>query len=111
MPTCAGGKWHSLGVGPDGGKFEVKGEFLKVDPPRLLVYTWIATWRGDAKTTVRWDLEPAELGTLVRIRHRGFAAHPELANSYGGWPRMLGWLQAFLDGGETIADRKPASLI
>jgi hypothetical protein len=61
------------------------------------------------KTTVRWELEPANQGTLVRIRHSGLAAHPEIAKSYKGWPRMLGWMQALLERGETIDDRKPAA--
>jgi len=104
-----GGKWRCAGLGPDGGRFVVTGEYLKVEPPRLLSYTWIASWTGDVKTTVRWELEPANQGTLVRIRHSGLAAHPEVAQSYRGWPRMLGRLRAFLEIGETADDRKPVS--
>ena len=104
-----GGKWRCAGLGPDGGQFVVTGEYLKVDPPRLLSYTWIASWTGDVKTTVRWELEPANQGTLVRIRHSGLAAHPEVAQSYRGWPRMLGWLRAFLEVGETADNREPVS--
>ena len=101
-----GGKWRSSGVGPDGGRFEVAGEFLEVVPPRVLAYTWVASWTGPAKTTVRWELTATEQGTLVRIRHSGLAAHPEIAQSYRGWPRMLGWLQALLEKGETVETRK-----
>jgi uncharacterized protein YndB with AHSA1/START domain len=104
-----GGKWRSAGVDGNGRNFHVSGEYLHVDPPRLLVYTWIATWTGDAKTTVRWELEPKNRGTNVRISHSGLATHPEIAQSYRGWPRMLGWLQALLERGETVEDRKPAS--
>jgi uncharacterized protein YndB with AHSA1/START domain len=53
-----GGKWRSSGVLPHGGKFEVKGEFVEVDPPRVLAYTWTASWTGEAETTVRWELSP-----------------------------------------------------
>ncbi|MGB9402070.1 MAG: SRPBCC domain-containing protein [Candidatus Acidiferrales bacterium] len=104
-----GGKWRSEGLGPDGGNFKIAGEYLEVDPPHLLAYTWIASWTGDVKTTVRWELEPTSNGTLVRIRHLGFAAHPEAAQNYKGWPSLLGFLQAFLERGETVDDRKPAS--
>jgi uncharacterized protein YndB with AHSA1/START domain len=62
-----GGRWRSAGVGPDGTSFEVTGEYLEIDPPRLLVYTWIASWTGDVKTKVRWELEPTKQGTLVKI--------------------------------------------
>ncbi|MGA8144631.1 MAG: SRPBCC domain-containing protein [Candidatus Acidiferrales bacterium] len=105
----AGGKWRSAGVGPDGGGFEVTGEYLEIDRPRLLVYSWIASWTGDAKTVVRWELESTRRGTLLRIRHSGLAAHPGLGQSYRGWLRMLGWLQAYLERGDTVDDRKSAS--
>lgn len=101
-----GGEWRSLGVGPDGGDFFITGEYLEIDPPRLLVQSWVASWTGDAKTTVRWELVPTGQGTLVRLRHSGLAAYPEIAQSYRGWPRMLGWLQAFLEKGETVDMRK-----
>ena len=102
-----GGTWRSIGVDVDGRPFEITGEYLEMDPPRLLSSTWVATWTGEIKTKVRWELEPAENGTLVRIRHSGFAAHPELTQAYRGWPRMLGWLQALLERGETVERRPP----
>lgn len=104
-----GGKWRTVGVGADGHAFEAHGEYLEINPPHLLVYSWIACWTGEAKTAVRWELHPAGKGTLVSIRHYGLAAHPELGKSYSGWPRMLGWLQALLERGETVDDRKPSS--
>lgn len=103
-----GGKWRAAGPGGEERRFEVTGEYLEVDPPRLLVYSWVASWTGEVKTTVRWELESKGKGTLVRIIHSGLAAHPELANAYSGWPRILGWLQGLLERGETVEDRKPA---
>ena len=104
-----GGKWRNAGIGPNGSNFEVHGEILELDRPRVLAYSWVSSWTGDAETVVRWELEPRDNGTLVRVRHSGFAARPELAQNYRGWPRMLGWLQALLDRGETVDDRKPVT--
>lgn len=104
-----GGEWRSLGLDGNGRQFEITGEYLEVDPPRLLSSTWVATWTGSAKTRVQWELERSESGTLLRIRHSGFQAHPELTQAYRGWPRMLAWLQALLEKGETVEQRKPAS--
>ncbi len=105
----AGGRWHSSGVGPDGSNFDVAGEYLEIDPPRLLIYSWVASWTGTVKTTVRWELEPSGQGTLLRIHHSGLAAHPELARGYRGWPRMLEWIRRFVEIGETVEMRQPFS--
>jgi uncharacterized protein YndB with AHSA1/START domain len=104
-----GGKWRSSGIDGRGQNFEVAGTYLEIEPPRLLATTWVATWTGDVQTTVRWELQPTAKGTLVRIRHSGLAAHPQLAQSYRGWPRMLGWLQALMERDETVDDRAAAS--
>lgn len=103
-----GGTWRCSGTGPDGGSFDISGEYLEIDRPHRLLISWKATWTGEIVTTVRWDLIPADHGTLVRITHSGFAAHPELTQAYRGWPRMLGWLQAFVEKGETVDTRKAA---
>ncbi len=115
-----GGQWSSVGAGVDGSSFRVDGEYLEVDPPRLLVHTWIASWSGPLKTVVRWELEPqtvhglhtdgprkAGTGTLVKIRQEGFAGAPaQVAMSHiDGWKRVLGWLHSFMEDGATVDTR------
>jgi len=100
-----GGKWCAAGVDGQGHDFEISGKYVEVDPPRTLACTWKATWTGEIETIVRWELEAAGEATRVRVRHSGLAAHPELAKAYRGWPRMLGWLQALVERGETVEDR------
>jgi uncharacterized protein YndB with AHSA1/START domain len=114
-----GGKWSSVGVGADGNSFRVEGEYLEVDPPRLLSHTWIKSWGSNLKTVVRWELEPVDIqglhpsgpkrsgtGTLVKIRHTGFAGAPQDAQNHSrGWTSVLGWMQAFVEKGETAATR------
>lgn len=104
-----GGKWLSSGIDGQGRPFEVAGEYVEIDPPRLLVQTWVASWTAQVPTTVRWELKPAGDGTMVRHSHSGLAAHPQIGKSFRGWPRILGWLQAFLEKGETVDDRWPAA--
>lgn len=115
-----GGKWTNEGVTGDGRKFQLQGKYLEIDPPRLLVHTRTADFVGDFETVVRWELEPHDVhglhktgthrvgtGTLVRLRHSGFAGHPDQAHShYAGWCASLGWLRAFVEKGET-ADSRP----
>ncbi|HUK46889.1 MAG TPA: SRPBCC domain-containing protein [Terriglobales bacterium] len=109
-----GGKWSYEGLGPNEGPFHMEGEYLEVDPPRLLVQTRRADWVGDFETIVRWELEPREVhglhgsgthkvgtGTLVRVRHSGFAGHREQARAHHqGWSAGLDWLKAFVEKGE-----------
>lgn len=123
MDLRPGGKWSSLGIGADGKSFVVEGEYLEVDPPRLLVQTWIPSFAGALKSVVRWELEPhsvhglqpsgprkAGTGTMVRVRHEGFASAPAaLAGHTEGWKRVLGWLQAFAEENKTIAVRAVVS--
>ncbi len=100
------GQWTSTGVSANGDTFQVHGEYLEIDPPRLLVYTWAATWTGTLKTTVRWELTAGNGGTLVKIQHSGFAGNADAARSHGeGWHRVLVWIQAFVEQGETIETR------
>lgn len=118
-----GGKWSSLGVNADGSPFQVGGEYLEIDPPHQLAYTWIASWTGTLKTVVRWELEPRDVhglehrgpqkmgtGTIVRLTHSGFAAKPEAVNSHSlGWMQILGWMQSFVEKGETADTRSAKS--
>jgi uncharacterized protein YndB with AHSA1/START domain len=118
-----GGKWSSAGAGADGSKFRVDGEYLEVDPPRLLVHTWVASYRGDLKTVVCWELESRPIhglqhagprkvgtGTMLRVRQEGFAGAEKAALEHAqGWKRVLGWMQAFVERGETVDSRVPAS--
>ena len=101
-----GGQWMSSGPSADGESFQVGGEYLEVDPPRTLVYTWKASWTGDLTTTVRWELKPLDGGTLVKIEHSGFAGNADAANTHGqGWQHVLSWIQAFVEKGATIDSR------
>jgi uncharacterized protein YndB with AHSA1/START domain len=109
MDVRPGGKWRSEGVGSDGKLFHVEGEYLEVDPPRLLVHTWTGSYHP-GRTVVRWELEPQSMhglhpngpkksgtGTLVRVRHSGFAGDVAGVASHGeGWKRVLGWLDEFI---------------
>jgi len=84
-------------------EFQCHGEILEFDPPRLLVYTWIANWHLDPekKTIVRWELTPTPSGTHVRVTHSGLAQEPEARADYsGGWPGVVEKLQQFAVAGK-----------
>jgi hypothetical protein len=48
----------------------------------------------------------AGTGTVVKIRHSGFAGNLDAAKDHSqGWQRVLGWMQGFVEKGETIDTR------
>ncbi len=101
-----GGKWRSEGVRADGKPFHVEGDYLEVDPPRLLVHTWNPSYRELPTTVVRWELEAHKGGTLVKLRHSGFTENVEAAKDHSqGWTRVLGWMQGFVEAGTTVDTR------
>ena len=114
-----GGRWLSRGVGADGVEFKVEGEYLEVDAPRLLVHTWNPSYTNLSETVVRWELEPREVrglhssgthrvgtGTLLRVRHSGFAGHLEQGKSHlEGWRASMDWLKDFVETGKNYERR------
>jgi uncharacterized protein YndB with AHSA1/START domain len=80
--------------------FECHGEILEFDPPRLLVYTWIADWHADKsrRTVVRWDLTATATGTLVKVTHSGLGDEEAARKDYGsGWPGAVKMLKSFVE--------------
>jgi uncharacterized protein YndB with AHSA1/START domain len=81
-------------------EFECHGEILEIDPPRLLVYTWIGNWHLDKqrKTVVRWELTPSGTGTKVKVTHSGLALEDVARKDYsGGWPGVVEKLKQFAE--------------
>ena len=100
MDVRVGGKWSSTGTSPKNGDLAVHGEFLEVDPPRRLAYTWNSSWM-EALTKVLWELDSQDNGTLVRLTHSGFAGNLDQAKGHSiGWSLVFTWLQAFAERGE-----------
>jgi uncharacterized protein YndB with AHSA1/START domain len=74
----------------------VTGRYLEVDPPRLLVFTWLREEESDSETTVRWDLSEANGSTTVRVSHSGFTSERmRLRNN--GWPLIQQLLQTYAE--------------
>jgi uncharacterized protein YndB with AHSA1/START domain len=100
-----GGRWRSAnhpstkslnGVN----EFRAGGEILEIDPPRLLVYTWHANWHDDPSlaTVVRWELQPDDKGTKVKVMHSGLAKEKVAREDYsGGWIGAVELLKEFVE--------------
>lgn len=92
-----GGKWMMSGNGMGGRPFTLRGEYRAMERPRLLVFTWLPDWQGDAtESLVRFDLEEKDGRTTVRLTHSGLITEAS-RTSHRGWPQILGWLQAYVE--------------
>src|SRR5215216_3771381 len=64
------------------------GEFVEIDRPRRLVFTFAVDMFPDAVTTVNLDFTPADGGTDVKLRHEGvFEEYAE--RTLQGWTMIL----------------------
>jgi len=85
------------------------GEFVEIDPPRRLVYTWgWETGSGGSvpsgSTTVEFELVPDGDGTLLRFRHRDLPSAEAAASHAHGWDHYLERLAVAAAGGDPGVD-------
>lgn len=80
----AGGRWEASGFG-GGQPYVLEGEFLEVDSPRALAFTWPPRGTPGAPTTVTCTLEPHNEGTRLILRHSGFTSPQACERTAVGW--------------------------
>ena len=87
-----GGAWSARTTDADGAEGIVHGEYLVVDAPRRLEYTWRPSWEDFAPSRVRIDLAPVrvggEAGTRVTVTH---TAPARLTMRASASPRTAEW--------------------
>ncbi|HUK44070.1 MAG TPA: SRPBCC family protein [Gaiellaceae bacterium] len=102
-----------------GGEFRVhvvpghtaSGEFVEIDPPRRLVYTWGWEEGRDGpnlvppgSSTIEIELEPTVEGTTLRFVHRDLPAEESVVSHGQGWDHYLGRLAVAAAGGDPGRD-------
>jgi len=93
MPLKVGAHWSCHGAGR-GGKFSIEGKVLEVKPPRLLSYTWKASWIAMPEIVFTWRLTPVgRTSTRVQVTHSGYGDNSAALNDHKmGLPSVLRWL-------------------
>ena len=91
-----GGRYRLENRTPDGGVVFISGEFVRITPPRELVYTWtLEPASGPAEqVTVRFD--PVDGGTEVVVIHERIGSEPARVSHERGWHGCLDGLAALL---------------
>lgn len=82
----------------DGDAFHLSGEFLDVEPPARLVYTfrWDEPDPDDRETVVTLSLTPEGDGTRLSLTQGEFATEARLALHRDGWSEALAKLRELL---------------
>ena len=92
-----GGWWRADGEDKDGKPFSVEGEYLRVEPPHFLSFTWRPDWVGpDSHTVVLLEFQRTDNGTRLRLCHSGFGTTEARDSHVAGWNRVLSWLHRYL---------------
>lgn len=84
------------------------GEYVEVEPPSRIVFTW--GWEGSGEvppgsTTVEITLSEDGDGTLLRLRHSGFSSVADADLHREGWEMYVGRLVAVAAGAGPGAER------
>ena len=94
-----GGKWSCKAINPKGEESTVGGEYITIDPPRVLEYTWKPSWDNFAESRVRFEIEPSSEGSRLTLTHTGFSGREEMTTQHAtGWKLVLGWLSGYVAG-------------
>jgi uncharacterized protein YndB with AHSA1/START domain len=104
IEPVAGGRFR-MNVRGDG---YASGQFVEVDPPRRIVFSWGWELPGNpvppGSSTVEIDLEPDGDATVVRLTHRGLPLPATRDHHREGWQHYLERLDAVATGGDPGPD-------
>jgi uncharacterized protein YndB with AHSA1/START domain len=85
----------------DGTVIEHRGEYVEIEPPRRLVFTWGSPFTGDEPSLVTIELEPdGPDATLLRLVHSRLPESAGASHEHG-WGAMLDRLRSRLGAGTT----------
>jgi len=86
-----------------------RGEFVEIEAPRRLVFTWVSPYTGPEPSLVTVELEPdGESATQLRMVHGGLPS--DVAQSHrDGWGAMLERLRAGLSRNQAEVAKWPST--
>ena len=79
----------------DGIEIAHQGEYLEIEPPHRLMFTWRSPYTGDEATVVLVELQPAAGGTDLRLIHRRLPTDVRESHRRG-WAAMVDRLASVL---------------
>ena len=90
-----GGSYRITMVSPEGEATTVGGEFLAIEPPRRIAFSWSGCG-GGAGTMVEVAIAPHPAGSELTLTHRHFVSEADRDAHENGWTLILDQLAARL---------------
>ncbi len=90
-----GGSYRIVMKGPDR-EYEHTGEYLAVEPPSKLVFTWISNSTGNQPTLVTVELFERGDDCELVLTHERFASAEAARHHRGGWGQIIDRLECHL---------------
>jgi uncharacterized protein YndB with AHSA1/START domain len=87
-----GGGFRIMMEGPAHGPVEHTGEYLAIEPPRLLSFTWISKHTDHRPTVVTIEFHERGTGTEMVLTHRGLPPK-EVEGHRQGWTDIMRLLE------------------
>jgi uncharacterized protein YndB with AHSA1/START domain len=99
LNLVAGGRYRFRMAPPEGEPFHLSGEFLEIDPPWRLVFTfrWEEPTPDDRETVADLSLQSEGKGTRLSLSQGPFLTEERVALHRGGWTESFEKLQAVLE--------------
>ena len=92
-----GGGFRIVMEGASHGRVEHTGEYLAIEPPSRLSFTWISKHTDQRPTVVTIELHERDGGTELVLTHRGLPPK-EVEGHRQGWTDIVRLLDAVLSG-------------
>lgn len=89
LDVRVGGKYRIDMIGGNGRVDEHTGEYLVVDRPRTLKFTWISEHTEQRTSTVTIELRPVGKETELTLTHEGLPTAKATSGHRQGWTEIL----------------------
>lgn len=91
-----GGRYTIAFSTPDGEEHQVSGEYVQVEPPRKLSFSWAWKSTPDRVSFITVELQAGPGWTTMRFRHERFFDEAARDNHRGGWTATFARLDTLL---------------
>lgn len=98
LNTVESGAWYTIFDNPEGEEYHVSGQYLLIDPPNRLIFSWAWTEGGvrGNETRVELSFTATESGCRLNLVQTLFETEEGRDNHNGGWSSSFNCLEAYL---------------